>query len=173
LSEVRTLQRHNRAQSNAFKNDENSQPRVFVPSIAEPSLKLFAKKPPKSNRSLIINAIQYSIFPGAVTSEQRIKVQEALAQSDSKHFLILFRDQKCQYRGLYTWDTLSDTAHKIHGVGPKVCKEEMLTLMFKYDAGAKVFKSIPGMKHLSLTTDAFIIEDHFWQKPSIPHSGAR
>lgn len=92
---------------------------------------MFAKHVPKSNRSLIVNALQYSIFPGAVSSDQRNKVQEALAQADSKHFLLLFRDHKCQYRGLYTWDGASDTAHKIHGMGPKIVREEMMNMMFK------------------------------------------
>lgn len=59
------------------------------------------------------NAVQYSIFPGTVTSDQRNKAQAAMAQSDLKHFLVLFRDQKCQYRGLYTWDQYSDTVHRI------------------------------------------------------------
>ena len=123
------MYRPSRAKSNA--GDENSTPRISVPSTAEPTLKLFAKHVPKSNRSLIVNALQYSIFPGAVSSDQRNKVQEALAQSDSKHFLLLFRDQKCQYRGLYTWDGQSDTAHRVHGMGPKIVKEEMMSMMFK------------------------------------------
>jgi calmodulin-regulated spectrin-associated protein len=94
-------------------NDENVTPRVLVPSMAEPSLKLFAKHQPKSNRGLIMNALQYSVFPGHVSSENRQKAQAAIATSDSKHFLVLFRDHKLQYRALYTWDQFSDTVHKI------------------------------------------------------------
>ncbi|KIH42940.1 hypothetical protein ANCDUO_27068, partial [Ancylostoma duodenale] len=66
--------------------------------------KLFAKAAPKSNRGLIINALQYSVFPGAVNDQTRMKTMNDLAASDAKHFLILFRDYKCQYRGLYSWD---------------------------------------------------------------------
>uniref|UniRef100_A0A1I7WPU8 CKK domain-containing protein n=1 Tax=Heterorhabditis bacteriophora TaxID=37862 RepID=A0A1I7WPU8_HETBA len=66
--------------------------------------KLFAKATPKSNRGLIINALQYSVFPGAVNDSTRMKTMNDLAGSDAKHFLILFRDHKCQYRGLYSWD---------------------------------------------------------------------
>lgn len=77
------------------------------------ALKLYAKHQPKSNRSLILNALQHSIFPGAVSNDQRNKVQTALAQSNSKHFLILFRDQRTQYRGLYTWDQNSDAVERI------------------------------------------------------------
>lgn len=60
-----------------------------------------------------MNALQYSIFPGAVSNEQRNKVQASIAQSNAKHFLILFRDQRTQYRGLYTWDQASDSVYRI------------------------------------------------------------
>jgi hypothetical protein len=166
----RTLQRPGRTQSSVV--DENSAPRIFVPSTAEPSLKLFAKTQPKSNRSLIMNALQYSIFPGAVSNDQRNKVQGAIAQSDAKHFLVLFRDHKCQYRGLYSWDQVSDTVHKIDGMGPKLVKEDIMSLMYKYDSGAKNFNKIPT-KHISATIDGFTIQDQYWQKPKIPHSGGR
>jgi hypothetical protein len=129
-------QQHQENESNNGGNDEdeNVTPRIHVPSIAEPSLKLFAKQQPKSNRSLIMNALQYSVFPGHVSSDNRTKAsgftgkffriismktihffqaQLAIASSDSKHFAILFRDNKLQYRGLYTWDQFSDTVHKI------------------------------------------------------------
>uniref|UniRef100_A0A914H1N0 Patronin n=1 Tax=Globodera rostochiensis TaxID=31243 RepID=A0A914H1N0_GLORO len=166
-----------RAQSNVGNenadNEQNggtSTARANVPSTAEPSLKLYAKQQPKSNRGLIMNALQYSVFPGHVSNDQRQKAQAAIAQSDSKHFLVLFRDHKCQYRGLYTWDQFSDTVHKIDGLGPKICKEPMMTIMFKYDSGAKSFGHIPT-KHLSVTIDGFVVADQYWQKPKIPHSG--
>ena len=31
-----------------------------------------------------------------------------MGKSDAKHFLFLFRDQKCQFRGLYSWDQVGD-----------------------------------------------------------------
>ena len=37
-----------------------------------------------------------------------------MASSSSKHFLLLFRDQKCQYRGLYTWDEVRDHFPTLH-----------------------------------------------------------
>ncbi|KAI1716324.1 microtubule-binding calmodulin-regulated spectrin-associated domain-containing protein [Ditylenchus destructor] len=165
---TRTLQRPGRNQT-CLTEDDNNTPRIRVPSIAEPTLKLFAKHQPKSNRVLILNALQHSIFPGTVSSEQKNKAQTAIAQSDSKHFLVLFRDHKCQYRGLYTWDQISDTTHRIDGSGPKICNEDMMTLMFKYDSGAKHFSRIPT-KHLSATIDGFTIGDNHWQKTKIPHS---
>ncbi|KJH42889.1 hypothetical protein DICVIV_11126 [Dictyocaulus viviparus] len=145
--------------------------RFAVQSLQEPTHKLFAKAAPKSNRGLIINALQYSVFPGAVNDGTRIKTMNDLAASDAKHFLVLFRDYKCQYRGLYSWDQVSDTAIKISGQGPSKCSESIMKLMFKYDSGAKNFSQIPT-KHLSATIDGFTIQDQFWQKPKIPYSGA-
>lgn len=110
--QIQNMQRSGRTKS-SIASDENSIPRINVPSLADPSLKLYAKHQPKSNRSLILNALQFSVFPGAVSNDQRNKVQAALAQSNSKHFLILFRDQRTQYRGLYTWDQQSDTIYRI------------------------------------------------------------
>lgn len=54
-----------------------------------------------------------------------------LASSSSKHFLIHFRDHKCQYRGLYAWDQQSDTVEKISGQGPSKCTEDIIKIMFK------------------------------------------
>ncbi|KAK5979979.1 Patronin [Trichostrongylus colubriformis] len=145
--------------------------RISVQSLQEPTHKLFARATPKSNRGLIINALQYSVFPGAVNDTTRMKTMNDLAASDAKHFLVLFRDYKCQYRGLYSWDQVSDTAVKISGQGPSKCTESIMKLMFKYDSGAKNFSQIPT-KHLGATIDGFTIQDQFWQKPKIPHSGA-
>ncbi|CAB3400617.1 unnamed protein product [Caenorhabditis bovis] len=141
-----------------------------VSSLGEPTHKLFAKAVSKSNRGLINNALQFSVFPGAVNNATRQATIAQMAASSSKHFLILFRDQKCQYRGLYTWDEVSDTAVKISGQGPPKCTESMMSMMFKYDSGAKSFTQI-ATKHLSATIDGFAILDQYWQKARIPHSG--
>uniref|UniRef100_A0A9J2PDT4 CKK domain-containing protein n=1 Tax=Ascaris lumbricoides TaxID=6252 RepID=A0A9J2PDT4_ASCLU len=167
----RTLQRPTRPQSSIDDTSAPSSARVTVASTAEPALKLFSKYVHKSNRSMIINALQYSVFPGAVSDKMRNEVLGELAKSDSKHFLLLFRDQKCRYMGAYSWDQQSDTAHRIHGRGPNMCHESMMHLMFKYDSGAKTFTRIPT-KHLSATIDGFTLQDQFMQTPKIPHSGS-
>ncbi|PAV70085.1 hypothetical protein WR25_09665 isoform D [Diploscapter pachys] len=147
------------------------QQRPVVASLQEPTHKLFAKAQTKTNRGLIINALTYSVFPGAVNGTTRNKTMSDMASSSAIHFLLLFRDQKCQYRGLYTWDEVSDTVYKISGQGPPKCTEDMMKLMFKYDSGGKTFTQIPT-KHLSATIDGFSIQDQYWQKARIPHSGA-
>uniref|UniRef100_A0A5S6R3N8 CKK domain-containing protein n=1 Tax=Trichuris muris TaxID=70415 RepID=A0A5S6R3N8_TRIMR len=136
---------------------------VSEPGLSEPALKLYVKPVQKSNRTIVYNAIQYSVLVGSVNVDSKRKVLEELAKSDGKHFLLLFRDQKCQFRGLYCWDQTSDTVHKLYGVGPKSCTESMMKLLFKYDSGAKQFSYIPS-KHLSATIDGFTIKDDFWQR---------
>ncbi|CAJ0608813.1 unnamed protein product [Cylicocyclus nassatus] len=153
-----------RARSQSAVDRRNS-----VASLQEPTHKLFAKAALKSNRGLIINALQYSVFPGPVDDLTRMKTMTDLAASDAKHFLILFRDYK--YRGLYSWDQISDTAIKISGQGPPKCSESIMKLMFKYDSGAKNFSQIPT-KHLGATIDGFCIQDRFWQMPKTPCSSA-
>ena len=71
-----------------------------------------------------------------------LQVQAALAQSDSKHFLVLFRDKRTQYRGLYTWDQQGDSVQRIDGVGPRILNEE------KY--GSNVQVSLQAKKRLQL-----------------------
>ncbi|KAL3109910.1 hypothetical protein niasHT_016526 [Heterodera trifolii] len=148
-----------RAQSNVGNNNANAEQNGCSSSTA----RAVGVSSPVAELSLKL------IFPGHVSNEQRQKVQAAIAQSDSKHFLVLFRDHQCQYRGLYTLDQFSDTVHKIEGLGPKVCREPKMTIMFKYDSGSKSFGRIQT-KHLSATIDGFVIAKQYWQKPKIPHS---
>ncbi|KAE9419362.1 hypothetical protein Angca_002417, partial [Angiostrongylus cantonensis] len=160
-----------KARLHRMRGQSTVEQRIPVQSLQEPTHKLFAKAVPKSNRGLVINALQYSVFPGAVNDATRVKTMNDLSASDAKHFLVLFRDNKCQYRGLYSWDQVSDTAIKISGQGPSKCSEGIMKLMFKYDSGAKNFMQIPT-RHLSATIDGFTIQDQFWQKPKVANSCA-
>ena len=46
----------------------------------------------KSNRSIILNAVEYCVFPGVVNQTAKARVLEEINRSESKHFLVLFRD---------------------------------------------------------------------------------
>uniref|UniRef100_A0A915IMI5 CKK domain-containing protein n=1 Tax=Romanomermis culicivorax TaxID=13658 RepID=A0A915IMI5_ROMCU len=129
----------------------------------EPTTKVYVKATPKSNRNLITNALRDRVLVGAANADKKIKVLEELARSDGKHFLILFRDQKCQFRGVYSWDQVSDNVHKVCGVGPKICHESLMKILFKYDSGGKQFEQVPA-RHLSATIDAFTINEDYWQE---------
>ena len=61
--------------------------------------RLFVKPSGKSNVQIIINAIKTVCLAGSVNADLKKKVLEELEKSEGKHFLILFRDAGCQYRG--------------------------------------------------------------------------
>ena len=56
---------------------------------------------------------------------------QEIARSTTKHFLILFRDHGCQYRGLYSFDPDAEEAYKIIGVGPRQLGSSMVERFYK------------------------------------------
>lgn len=131
-------------------------------------LKLFVAPSFKSNRSIIINAISHCVLPGAVNADVKSRVLEDIARSDAKHLLILFRDARLQYRGVYAFNIDTGEATKICGQGPKGITEDMLEGFYKYNSGSKSFSVITSTHHLSVTIDAMTIKDTLWQKPLGP-----
>lgn len=98
-----------------------------------------------TNRDRILRSLQYSIFPNAVDKDKlekvRIlseppfkgfKVKKAIELSTVKHFIVLFRDEKLQFRGLYSWKQESGAVERIYGVGPAKPDVSQVKLMFKY-----------------------------------------
>ncbi|CAG0915651.1 unnamed protein product [Notodromas monacha] len=123
--------------------------------------RLYKQPTAKSNRSIILNAVNYCVFPGAVNANHKTRVLEEIEQSDSKHFLILFRDAGCQFRGLYSYNPDADEVYKLFGKGPSQIVPRMFDRFFKYNSGGKVFTQI-HTKHLTVTIDAFTIHDALW-----------
>ncbi|XP_066269162.1 calmodulin-regulated spectrin-associated protein 1-like isoform X1 [Branchiostoma lanceolatum] len=66
--------------------------------------KLFVKPSTKSNRHIIINALKDCCLAGEVNNQVKGKVLEALAMSGSNHYVILFRDARCQFRAVYSYN---------------------------------------------------------------------
>lgn len=85
----------------------------------------------KTNRSIIVNAIEYVVFPGLVNSETRKSILEVIDLNDSLHFLLLFRDYNCQFRGLYVHFPDTKETLKIYGTGPKQIEGKMFESFFK------------------------------------------
>ncbi|KAH7947085.1 hypothetical protein HPB52_007516 [Rhipicephalus sanguineus] len=142
---------------------------MLLPSASEyAGPKLFVKPTAKSNRSIIINAIN-TVLAGAVNSETKRKVLEEINVSESKHFLILFRDSGCQFRGLYSYHPEREEVLRLHGIGPRSVLPSMMDMFFKYNSGAKSFTQI-HTKHLTVTIDAFTIHNHLWtvKKTCVP-----
>lgn len=145
--------------------------------------KLYKQPAAKSNRGIILNAVEYCVFPGAVNREAKQKVLEKIARSEAKHFLVLFRDAGCQFRALYSYVPETDQVLKLYGTGPSQVDEVMFDKFFKwvqalhidsiaintnlhishrYNSGGKCFSQV-HTKHLTVTIDAFTIHNSLWQ----------
>ncbi|XP_051861562.1 patronin isoform X44 [Drosophila albomicans] len=136
--------------------------RAPSPGMAASGPKLYKQPAAKSNRGIILNAVEYCVFPGAVNREAKQKVLEKIARSEAKHFLVLFRDAGCQFRALYSYVPETDQVTKLYGTGPSQVDEVMFDKFFKYNSGGKCFSQV-HTKHLTVTIDAFTIHNSLWQ----------
>ncbi|GAB0090124.1 Patronin [Sergentomyia squamirostris] len=128
--------------------------------------KLYKQPQAKSNRGIILNAVEYCVFPGIVNRDAKQKLLEKIARSEAKHFLILFRDAGCQFRALYSFYPESDSIIKLCGTGPSQVEDVMFDRFYKYNSGSKCFSQI-HTKHLTVTIDAFTIHNALWQGKKI------
>ncbi|XP_050310591.1 patronin isoform X6 [Anthonomus grandis grandis] len=132
--------------------------------------RLYKQPTTKSNRSIMLNAVEYCVFPGVVNREAKKRVLEEINRSESKHFLILFRDAGCQFRALYSYCPDTEVVSKLYGTGPKLVNDKMFDKFFKYNSGGKCFSQV-HTKHLTVTIDAFTIHNSLWQgkKVNLPN----
>ncbi|CAL8144364.1 unnamed protein product [Orchesella dallaii] len=130
-------------------------------------LRLYKQPTAKSNRSIILNAVEYCVFPGVVNRDAKMKVLDEINRSESKHFLVMFRDAGCQFRALYQYIPETEEVIKIYGVGPKQVNDRMFEKFFKYNSGGKCFSQV-HTKHLTVTIDAFTIHNALWQGKRLP-----
>ncbi|CAH2005388.1 unnamed protein product [Acanthoscelides obtectus] len=132
--------------------------------------RLYKQPATKSNRSIMLNAVEYCVFPGVVNREAKRRVLEEINRSESKHFLVLFRDAGCQFRALYSYCPEREEILKLYGTGPRQVNDKMFDKFFKYNSGGKCFSQV-HTKHLSVTIDAFTIHNSLWQgkKVNLPN----
>ncbi|XP_031344044.1 patronin isoform X4 [Photinus pyralis] len=124
--------------------------------------RLYKQPTTKSNRGIMLNAVEYCVFPGVVNKEAKRRVLEEINRSEAKHFLILFRDAGCQFRALYSYCPEGEEVLKLYGTGPKQVNDRMFDKFFKYNSGGKCFSQV-HTKHLTVTIDAFTIHNSLWQ----------
>uniref|UniRef100_A0A1B6FVT7 Patronin n=1 Tax=Cuerna arida TaxID=1464854 RepID=A0A1B6FVT7_9HEMI len=124
--------------------------------------RLYKQPATKSNKGIILNAVEYCVFPGVVNREAKRLVLEEIQRSEAKHFLILFRDAGCQFRALYSYCPETEEVTKLYGTGPKLVTDRMFDKFFKYNSGGKCFSQV-HTKHLTVTIDAFTIHNSLWQ----------
>ncbi|XP_078285466.1 calmodulin-regulated spectrin-associated protein 3 isoform X3 [Rhinoraja longicauda] len=154
---------HRLGSHNGEKDWENASTASSPASIPEyTGPKLYKEPSAKSNKYIIQNAISRCCLAGKVNEPQKNKILEEIDKSKSNHYLILFRDNSCQFRAVYTFPPESDEMHRVAGVGPRVITQNMIETIFKYNSDRKQFTQIPS-KTLSAGVDAVTIQGHLWQ----------
>ncbi|XP_034715672.1 calmodulin-regulated spectrin-associated protein 3-like isoform X2 [Etheostoma cragini] len=123
--------------------------------------KLFKEPSFKSNKFIIHNALSRCCLAGKVNESQKSKIVEEMEKSPANHFLILFRDSNCQFRGVYTMNTDSQELVRLAGVGPRTIGSTQVESIYKYSSDRKQFNAIPS-KTMGMTVDAFTIPSHLW-----------
>ncbi|CAF3965349.1 unnamed protein product, partial [Rotaria sp. Silwood2] len=119
----------------------------------------------KSNKKTILNAFKQIVLAGPANERQRDIVTREIELCEARHFIILFRDHRLQFRSVYMYIPETDVIEKLYGVGPNIITEIMVDKWFKYgyNSGSKRFTNIP-IRHFSIQCDAIIIHNDFWQK---------
>ncbi|KAH9282858.1 Calmodulin-regulated spectrin-associated protein 1-B [Echinococcus granulosus] len=134
--------------------------------------RLYVKPKSKSNRQVIVNAISHCCLAGTVNEPAKKLALQELAAVDGSHFIVLFRDSRCQYRALYAFDFETEELKFICGNGPRKITHNMCDKFFKYNSGAKQFSEITSTKHLSAVVDAVTIQNSWWMRSPPLHSNA-
>ncbi|CAF3297359.1 unnamed protein product [Rotaria sp. Silwood2] len=183
LSFVRMAElRANKTSSHSTKIDSRTLPRSSARSTTEPPLPLIPLSEPryplakplsgKSNKQTIVNALTQVILAGRVNDRVREQVCDEIERNIEKikHFIILFRDSRLQFRGIYTFipSTTSDLPARIerlYGQGPREITESMVENFYKYNNGSKQFSQVP-MKSFSVQCDAITILNSYWTQQS-------
>ncbi|KAL7405159.1 hypothetical protein ABVT39_024666 [Epinephelus coioides] len=123
--------------------------------------KLFKEPSFKSNKFIIHNALSRCCLAGKVNESQKNKIVEEMEKSPANHFLILFRDSSCQFRGVYTMNPDSQELVRLAGVGPRTIGSTQVESIYKYSSDRKQFSAIPS-KTMGMSVDAFTIPGHLW-----------
>ncbi|XP_015238733.1 PREDICTED: calmodulin-regulated spectrin-associated protein 3-like isoform X2 [Cyprinodon variegatus] len=124
--------------------------------------KLFKEPSFKSNKFIIHNALSRCCLAGKVNETQKNKIVEEMEKSSANHFLILFRDSNCQFRGVYTMNPDTQELVRLAGVGPRSVSSSQVESIFKYSSDRKQFSTIPS-KTMGMSVDAFTIPSQLWQ----------
>ncbi|CAF3984954.1 unnamed protein product [Rotaria sordida] len=184
LSFVRMAElRSNKTPSHSTKIDSRTLPRSSARSTIEPPLPLIPLSEPryplakplsgKSNKQTIINALTQVILAGRVNDRLREQVCDEIERhiEKIKHFIILFRDSRLQFRGIYAFISTAATSdsptriERLYGQGPREITESMVENFYKYNNGSKQFSPVP-IKSFSVQCDAITILNNYWTQQS-------
>ncbi len=149
-----------------------TEPPIPLIPISEPRYPLAKPLSSKSNKQTITNALTQVILAGRVNDRVREQVCDEIEHHTDKvkHFIILFRDSRLQFRGVYAYipATTSDSPiriERLYGQGPREITETMVENFYKYNNGSKQFSQVP-IKSFSVQCDAITILNNYWTQQS-------
>ena len=120
----------------------------------------------KSNKQIIKNALMQVSLPGDLNKEIRDQVVQILDSTDYNSYIVVFKGVlgSKNYKALYHQASDGDI-QKIHGPSsaPMNLKSDMVEKFFKYNSGAKEFKSQDGQRSFTTTTDAVSLKKEYQQ----------
>ena len=74
------------------------------------------------------------------------------------------KKEKLTYGGLYAINPATKDACLIHGAGPDMLEQRMVSGYFKYSTSTRSFTEIGGTKTFTATTDAITLKPEFLKK---------
>lgn len=130
-----------------------------------------AGKVNETQKNKIVEVIYFTVSPSSIKNNDInhlnlsltstfVQSQE-MEKSPANHFLILFRDSSCQFRGVYTMNADSQELVRLAGVGPRTISSTHVESIYKYSSDRKQFSAIPS-KTMGMSVDAFTIPGHLW-----------
>uniref|UniRef100_A0A3B4B408 CKK domain-containing protein n=1 Tax=Periophthalmus magnuspinnatus TaxID=409849 RepID=A0A3B4B408_9GOBI len=140
----------------------NGKANCIMGCLIAPYHSLFKEPSLKSNKFIIHNALSRCCLAGKVNETQKKKIVEEMEKSPANHFLILFRDASCQFRGVYTLSPDAQELVRLTGMGPRAVSCAQVESIYKYSSDRKQFCPIPS-KTLGMSVDAFTIPGPLWQ----------
>ena len=146
--------------------------------VSEPRYPLAKPLSGKSNKQTISNALTQVILAGRVNDRQREQVCDELEKHAEKikHFIILFRDSRLQYRSIYAFiPSVGETPPRLErlvGQGPREIIEPMVDNFYKYNNGSKQFSQLP-IKSFSVQCDAITISNQHWSQSAATTTAKR
>ena len=118
-----------------------------------------------SNRKKVCLALKNVCLAGAHLFDEHSDARNAIGASTSENFLVLMgKKEKLAYRGLYAINPATKEACLIHGVGPDMLNQHMVSGYFKYSTSTRSFAEIGGTRTFTSTTDAITLKPEFLKK---------
>jgi len=114
-----------------------------------------------NNHQLIKNAIIKVCLPGEVNRKQREELLNQLNKLPNNNLIILFKDTigtRQDFKALYSYNEEKDIAELVYGQSYTVLDQSMVKTFYRYNSGAKEFRSMPGNKSFSIAVDAVALK---------------